>query len=79
MSELVYSGVLYVTCKGNKCKDVLKEAENSGLNVKSYRNEEQSGADVIVNLRGSNSQIKDFSKKLSKKTGVLSVRCVITK
>lgn len=79
MSELMYSAVLYVKCSGNTCKAVLEKAGHSRLNTKSFKSRNKTNqVDVVVNLKGSQSDIKVLSKDISSMPGVNSVRCVIT-
>lgn len=80
MSELMFSAVLYVNCSGSTCKTVLETAKQSPLNTRSFKTRDKfNDVDVVVNLKGSQDEIKTLSKNISSIHGVKSVRCVITK
>jgi len=79
LSDVIFSSVLYVQCLGDVSKTVLDKAKKSKLNTKSYKTTDKSGISVIINLKGYENDIEEFSKKISDIKGVTSVRCVFTK
>ena len=79
LSDTIFSSVLYVQCIEDVSKVVLDKAKKSELNTKSYKTTDKSGISVIINLKGHENDIEEFSKKISDIKGVISVRSVLTK
>lgn len=72
------SGTLLVSCSGNNCDDVIKEAKKKPNVISAFKPREKTDVDIIINVSGSKAEIYSVRDEIYDFKNVKSIKHRIT-